>query len=67
MGNAVAAAYAARASAPNEPGPLGQSGRSIGTYTWLEDYLERLEVKEARGEFQGCCDKCHALLASLLA
>lgn len=67
MENAAAAAYADHASAPNEPGPLGQSGTSIGTYTWLEDYLERLEGKEARGEFQGCRDKCHALLASLLA
>jgi len=66
MGNTVAA-YADYASAPNEPGPLGQAGRSIVSYTWLEDYLERLEVKEAGSEFQGCCDKYHALLASLLA
>ena len=66
MGNTVAA-YAEHASAPNEPGPLGQVGRSIVTYTWLEDYLERLEAKEARSEFQRSCDKYHALLVSLLA
>jgi hypothetical protein len=67
MGNTVAA-YAECASALNELSSLGESGGSVVTYTWLEDYLERLEVKEACSEFQGCCsDKYQTLLASLLA
>ena len=39
-------------------------------YPWLEDYLERLEGKEAYTEFQErCCDtpEYYALVASLAA
>jgi hypothetical protein len=39
-------------------------------YTWLEDYLERLEGKEAYREFQDCyygTPAYYALVASLAA
>ena len=39
-------------------------------YSWLEDYLERLEGKEAYREFQECRSddpKYYALVASLAA
>ncbi len=39
-------------------------------YSWLEDYLERLEGKEAYREFQDCyCEtpEYYALVASLAA
>ena len=39
-------------------------------YSWLEDYLERLEAKEARKELQERCkdmSEYYTLVASLMA